>query len=398
MIRRLFLDSETEWRRELDLVGADPAGWERFASRADLVVMKTGPLSPPAANILKQCMLSSGGDAMVARGAVCCSCDRTDAILVGMPRHFRLAAKSLEGQPFGLAGLAAAVEAALSPPDLPSEIPLRHGALRFGGAPLLMGILNVTPDSFSDGGLYVEPRRAVERALEMRDQGAAVVDVGAESTRPGSIPVGAAVQIERILPVIRGIRSADPGLPLSVDTSSAEVARAALLEGADMINDVTALGESAMARLAAAEGVPVVLMHMKGVPATMQDAPWYDDALGEVYSFLEERVSAALAAGVPRDRILVDPGLGFGKRLEDNLLLVRRAAEFRGTGCRTVLGYSRKRFIGELTGIAEPAGRDEAGIAVAAISCGKVDVLRVHDVARTAAAVHVAHAVIGGVG
>lgn len=398
MIRRLFLDSETEWRRELDLVGADPAGWERFASRADLVVMKTGPLSPPAANILKQCMLSSGGDAMVARGAVCCSCDRTDAILVGMPRHFRLAAKSLEGQPFGLAGLAAAVEAALSPPDLPSEIPLRHGALRFGGAPLLMGILNVTPDSFSDGGLYVEPRRAVERALEMRDQGAAVVDVGAESTRPGSIPVEAAVQIERILPVIRGIRSADPGLPLSVDTSSAEVARAALLEGADMINDVTALGESAMARLAAAEGVPVVLMHMKGVPATMQDAPWYDDAVGEVYSFLEERVSAALAAGVPRGRILVDPGLGFGKRLEDNLLLVRRAAEFRGTGCRTVLGYSRKRFIGELTGIAEPAGRDEAGIAVAAISCGKVDVLRVHDVARTAAAVHVAHAVIGGVG
>ncbi len=398
MIRRLFLDSETEWRRELDLVGADPAGWERFASRADLVVMKTGPLSPPAANILKQCMLSSGGDAMVARGAVCCSCDRTDAILVGMPRHFRLAAKSLEGQPFGLAGLAAAVEAALSPPDLPSEIPLRHGALRFGGAPLLMGILNVTPDSFSDGGLYVEPLRAVERALEMRDQGAAVVDVGAESTRPGSIPVEAAVQIERILPVIRGIRSADPGLPLSVDTSSAEVARAALLEGADMINDVTALGESAMARLAAAEGVPVVLMHMKGVPATMQDAPWYDDAVGEVYSFLEERVSAALAAGVPRGRILVDPGLGFGKRLEDNLLLVRRAAEFRGTGCRTVLGYSRKRFIGELTGIAEPAGRDEAGIAVAAISCGKVDVLRVHDVARTAAAVHVAHAVIGGVG
>lgn len=398
MIRRLFLDSETEWRRELDLVGADPAGWERFASRADLVVMKTGPLSPPAANILKQCMLSSGGDAMVARGAVCCSCDRTDAILVGMPRHFRLATKSLEGQPFGLAGLAAAVEAALSPPDLPSEIPLRHGALRFGGAPLLMGILNVTPDSFSDGGLYVEPLRAVERALEMRDQGAAVVDVGAESTRPGSIPVEAAVQIERILPVIRGIRSADPGLPLSVDTSSAEVARAALLEGADMINDVTALGESAMARLAAAEGVPVVLMHMKGVPATMQDAPWYDDAVGEVYSFLEERVSAALAAGVPRGRILVDPGLGFGKRLEDNLLLVRRAAEFRGTGCRTVLGYSRKRFIGELTGIAEPAGRDEAGIAVAAISCGKVDVLRVHDVARTAAAVHVAHAVIGGVG
>lgn len=396
MIRRLFLDSETEWRRELDLVGADPAGWERFASRAELVVMKTGPLTPPAANILKQCMLSSGGDAMVARGVVCCSCERTDAILVGMPRHFRLAAKSLEGQPFGLAGLAADMEAALAPPELPVEMPLRHGALMFGGAPLLMGILNVTPDSFSDGGLFTEPGRAVERALEMRDEGAAIIDIGAESTRPGSLPVAASVQIERILPVIRGIRSADKGLPLSVDTSSAEVARAALIEGADVINDVTALGDPAMAGLAAAEGVPIVLMHMKGVPATMQDAPWYADTVGEVYSFLEERVSAAMAAGVPRNRMLVDPGLGFGKRLEDNLVLVRRAAEFRGTGCRTVLGYSRKRFLGELTGIVEPAGRDEAGTIVAALACGKVDVLRVHDVARTAAAVHVAHAVIGG--
>jgi dihydropteroate synthase len=396
MIRRILPATRGDWTRELELVGADRGGWERVFSRSEVLVFKTGPLAPAAANILKQCMLSAGGDAIVSRETVCCRCDRTDAILVGMPRHMRLAAESLQGQPFGLAALGAALTCLLEEPPRTRSVQHARGALDLSDPPVVMGILNLTPDSFSDGGLYMDPGVAVARALEMKAQGASIVDAGAESTRPGSLPVLPGEQIGRLVPVIEGIRAAEPDLAISVDTTSPEVASAALEAGADIINDTGALGDPGMASLAARSGAPVILMHMKGRPLDMQADPSYRDVLEEVFTFLEERVEAAVRAGVSRDRILVDPGIGFGKRLEDNLLLIRRLGEFRYLGCPVVLGHSRKSFIGLLTGEKDPAARDLAGLAVSACAAGRADVLRVHDVAGTCSVLHVARALHGG--
>ncbi|OPL17676.1 MAG: hypothetical protein AVO35_09120 [Candidatus Aegiribacteria sp. MLS_C] len=254
--------------------------------------------------------------------------------------------------------------------------------LDFGSGPLVMGILNITPDSFSDGGLYLDRNDAVEHGCRMALQGADIVDVGAESTRPGSLPVPPLEQIERMVPVIEALSERADAI-ISVDTTSAEVAEAAIGAGAEMINDVSALSDPGMAPLAARAGVPLVLMHMQGNPKTMQERPMYDDVIQEVYTFLEQKVREAVLLGVPEGRIIIDPGIGFGKRLEDNLLLISRIAEFRWIGCRVMLGHSRKSFLGELTGIQEPFMRETGTHAVTALSSGSVDIFRVHDVEGT---------------
>jgi len=396
MIRRLHLPSEHDWLGELRSVAADEGAWERVRLRSEVVVLKAGPFPCPAANILKQCMLSAGGDAIVARGTIDCSAAETFAILIGTPRDYRRAAESLSGQPFGLSVLGSEIGGRMDPPALPPSVCVGNGILDFRDAPLVMGVLNVTPDSFSDGGLYAEPAAALDRALEMLAQGASVIDIGAESTRPGSRPVPPSEQAERLVPVVSGLASLAPHAAISVDTSSAGAAAAALDAGAGMINDVTALSDPEMAVLAADRGVPVILMHMKGVPATMQDSPSYHNAVGEVYSFLDGRVREAVSAGIPQERILIDPGIGFGKRLEDNLDLLRRLAEFRWLGCRTVVGYSRKSFLGTLTGETVPARRDAAGHAVAALALQGADLMRVHDVEGTVAALAAARALAQG--
>jgi dihydropteroate synthase len=395
MIRRLVLPSERDWLFELRSVGADPGAWERVRVRSEVVALKVGPFSAPAANILKQCMLSAGGDAIVSRGTVDCSSPETFAILIGTPKHFRLAADSLYGQPFGLSALGGGLVGSIGFPDLPTSLQMPGKSISWGSGPIVMGVLNVTPDSFSEGGLYSNPARAVERAMEMLGQGASIIDVGGESTRPGSSPVPARVQCERLLRGIPGICERAPGSVVSVDTSNASVAEPALDCGASIINDVTALSDPRMAALASSRGVPLILMHMKGIPADMQDAPFYDDVTGEVYSFLEQRIGMAEAAGMGRDRVLVDPGIGFGKRLEDNLDLLRRLGEFRGLGCRTVVGHSRKSFLGAVTGEKDPAARDAAGHAVAALVCGTADIIRVHDVRGTVQVLAAARALSG---
>lgn len=396
MIRRLRLASPSDWRFELEQVEADPGCWDRVAARAAVEVFKAGPLRTPAANILKQCMLAAGADAIVARGCIDASVDDSNALVLGTPRQLRLAAASLEGQPFGLPELGRSILGLLPSCHHRDCLALRSGTLSFADRPAVMGILNITPDSFSDGGLYLDPHTAADRAVDMRAQGAAIVDVGAESTRPGSLRVPSAIQRERIIPVVREIRRRDPGLPLSVDTSDPDTARAAIDEGVDMINDVTALSEPGMAELAASTGTPVVLMHMKGRPRDMQAAPSYDDVIGEIVSFLEERIASACAAGVPRSHILVDPGIGFGKRLQDNLAIVRRLGEFRCLGVPVVLGHSRKSFLGTVTGEGGASDRDPATAALSALAARDADMLRVHDVAGTVQAVKVAMAVHGG--
>jgi dihydropteroate synthase len=256
-----------------------------------------------------------------------------------------------------------------------------------------MGIVNVTPDSFSDGGLYLDAVRAIEHARELAAEGADLLDVGGESTRPGARAVSAEEELGRVLPVLEGL--GDVGVPVSIDTSKAAVAELALNAGAEVVNDVTALrADPRLAAICAARGCEVVLMHMLGTPRTMQDAPVYGDVVSDVKGFLAERIDFAIRNGIAEDRILIDPGIGFGKTTDHNLELLRRLSELRDLGRPIVVGTSRKSFIGKLTG-READERLGGTIAsnVLAFRAG-ADVLRVHDVAQVREAVRVAERIL----
>lgn len=249
--------------------------------------------------------------------------------------------------------------------------------------PLVMGILNVTPDSFSDGGVHFDHRKAVHAALQMEADGAAVVDIGGESTRPGAEPVSAEMEIERVVPVIEQIRQRSAA-PISIDTTKAAVATAALDAGADLINDISALrSDPRMAELAASRGVPVILMHMRGEPRTMQQQAWYDDVVEDVARELVGFCAEAVRAGIDRERILVDPGIGFAKTFDHNLQILARAERFRSIA-PVVIGASRKAFIGHVTGRASGPERMAGSLAaVAAAHRAGVAMVRVHDVRET---------------
>ena len=261
--------------------------------------------------------------------------------------------------------------------------------------PSVMGVVNVTPDSFSDGGVYVESAAAVEHTRRLLAEGAALVDVGGESTRPGAAPVSADEELARVLPVLEGLA----GMPISIDTSKALVAREALERGVELVNDVTALrGDRAMVEVVADADAYVCLMHMQGSPRTMQVAPSYDDVVGDVLAFLEERVAFAVEHGVREDRICVDPGIGFGKTPDQNLELLRRLDELKALGRPVLVGVSRKSTLGRVLG---DAGATRAGVAasvaaaVAAFDRGAT-MIRAHDVGETVEALAVAAAVERG--
>ncbi len=255
--------------------------------------------------------------------------------------------------------------------------------LDFSGRTLVMGILNVTPDSFSDGGMYAQPHRAVVHGLKMVADGVDIIDIGGQSTRPGSAGVGAAVEIERVVPVIAElVRQVD--IPISIDTTESAVAQAALDAGASIINDISALRfDDRMAGVAAGRKVPVILMHMLGTPATMQKDPQYDDVVREIKAFLRERLDYAMKCGIAEDMTIIDVGIGFGKRIEHNVELLSRIDEFFELGRPVLVGHSRKRFLGEMLGL-EANERDSATLAASCFLAGKgVHIVRVHDVART---------------
>ncbi len=257
----------------------------------------------------------------------------------------------------------------------------------------IMGIVNVTPDSFSDGGLFLDPERAIEHARRLAADGADLLDVGGESTRPGARAVSADEELERVVPVLEGL--ADLGVPISIDTSKVAVATRALDAGAVIVNDVTALRtEPELAALCAERDCGVVLMHMQGTPRTMQENPTYDDVVDDVKAFLAERIEFATGEGVSEERIWVDPGIGFGKTVDHNLELLRRLHELRGLGRPIVVGTSRKSFIGMLTGreVDERLGGTIASN-VLALRAG-ADILRVHDVAEVREALFVADAIL----
>jgi dihydropteroate synthase len=266
------------------------------------------------------------------------------------------------------------------------------------GAPYaIMGILNVTPDSFSDGGTYEDTGAAVAQAARLAAEGASIVDVGGESTRPGAGPVPAEAELRRVLPVIEGIDALGLDVRISVDTMKLEVAEAAVAAGATYVNDVTAFRHDPdMAALVADRGLDCCLMHMLGEPRTMQQEPRYEDVVDDVRAFLEERLAAAVAAGVPEERVQLDPGIGFGKTVEHNLELLRRLGELQAIGRPLVIGTSRKTFLGRITG-REVAERVHATVATTVLAYERgARVFRVHDVAPTADALAVTAATLAG--
>lgn len=286
--------------------------------------------------------------------------------------------------------------------DLPGEMRDRLTAPRADIArldlsqPQIMGILNVTPDSFSDGGEHQGIAQALRHAHAMRDQGADMIDVGGESTRPGAEEVERQAEIERTAPVIKAIRE-EMNVPISIDTRKQVVAEAAIAAGADLVNDVSGFTfDGDLLTYVGEQKLPVCVMHSLGDPTTMQDDPNYDAVLLDIYDFLERQVEALVAAGVARDQIMVDPGIGFGKTVQHNLALLKRISLFHSLGCPILLGVSRKKFIGTLGNAEEPRDRVAGSVAVALAAVAQgVQVLRVHDVFETRSALNLWQAVSG---
>jgi dihydropteroate synthase len=263
-------------------------------------------------------------------------------------------------------------------PDHPWIV--RDKPLAGNGLRAIMGILNTTPDSFSDGGRFVDVPSATEHARKLVAQGAAILDIGGESSRPGARPVPLEIELERVLPVTRSI-APGLGVPISIDTAKPEVARQALRAGASIVNDITGLRDPAMRAVVAKHSAGAVIMHMAGTPATMQDRPHYQDVVKEVHEFLASAVDAAEAAGIPRARIAVDPGIGFGKTFEHNLTLLRNLDRLRSIGCSILVGVSRKKILEGLTGKSVDERMTATVVASLAALAKGADVVRVHDVA-----------------
>lgn len=399
-VRCLEIRDVERARREMERIGVDPAGVRIMTPKQFLRNVRLEELTPAQANIIKQEMLSLGGEAAVSKGVVSCSVDSTDALLSGSKRHFERLTSKLRGQKLGLAEIAASIDAAISNYERRDfTIEGRDRAWRAGERTLVMAVLNVTPDSFSDGGEFADPAGAVARGIELARH-ADWVDVGGESTRPGAEPVSAEDELARVIPVVEGLARA--GVAVSIDTTKAAVAGAALEAGAAIVNDVSAMTmDPEMAGVCARAGCPVVLMHMRGTPRTMQKDVAYDDLTAEVYRWLHDRVERAVEQGIDRSRIVIDPGLGFGKSAGGNLELIRNIGEFRSLGLPILVGVSRKSFIGRVTGDADPKGAGRlfgTMAAVALAAAGGACIVRVHDPAGARAVVDVADAVraVGG--
>jgi len=376
-------------------LGVDPVGIASMAPKMRHRCILIRGLKPRAANIIKQDMLSLGADAAVARGTVDCSLPYTDVILMGTLKQLKYAVAKFKRQPFGIKKIAAELDTALSYERKSRfEVKYRRGSLILGEKTLIMGILNTTPDSFSDGGRYLDPELAVERALHMAEEGAHIIDIGGESTRPGSSPVSLEEEIKRVVPVIERLAK-KLDIPISIDSSKAEVAKRALHAGADIINDISALrADDQMAEVAAKAGCPIILMHMKGTPADMQQSPAYGSLVDEILSFLEESIDIATEAGIASDKIIIDPGIGFGKTLSDNLQIINRADEFKVLGKPLLIGPSRKSFIGEILDDKE-ADRLEGTLAACTLAMARgVHIIRVHDVKEAARAAKISDAIL----
>lgn len=387
-------------KAEMLAIGAEWAGVVRMLQKARHYVVRVDNVRIPAALILKEEMLAKGGDCAIHREAITHRVERSDCILIGTAKTFRRVLADLSAQPFELPRLAREIREAIDgyagktpvPPALSERLAAFYSNMQ--QRTLVMGVLNITPDSFSDGGSHAGVDKAVEHALRMVEDGVDVIDIGGESTRPGSDAVPAEEEMSRVLPVIEALASR-VSVPISVDTKKPEVARAAVGAGANIVNDITALMDPQMLAFVAKARVPAIVMHMRGTPKDMQSDTAYEDVVAEVLLFLRERIAAAEAAGLPREYVIVDPGIGFAKTAAQNLEILRKLADFKSLGLPILIGTSRKAFVGRITGEETPAKRVHGTAATVALGIANgANIVRVHDVAEMLQVARMADAIV----
>lgn len=392
--RLLVLPTPEDAARELGRIAVDSCGIVEMVPKMRTICIGLSQLECRQANILKQEMLSVGGDAAVARGTVACSIKTTDCVLIGTTKQLNRLSQKLKAQPFGLSELAGELNRLLEVSFLvPTEWKTSRRLLSLQ-RPLIMGILNTTPDSFSDGGRCFDPGMAYERALQMEAEGADIIDIGGESTRPGASPVSSAEELNRVIPVVEKLAGV-LNCAISVDTWKSDVAGSALESGAEIINDISGFNfDPQMAGVAAANGAGVVLMHTRGTPDNMQQDTVYDDMMGEITASLSASIVRAQEAGVSNNCIVIDPGIGFGKDAAGNMEIIRRLAELNSLGFPVLTGPSRKSFIGKVLGLENTEDRLFGTAAAVALSVSHgSSILRVHDVRAMRDVADMAHAV-----
>lgn len=391
--RAVTARTSADAKKIMEDIGCDTGGVRLMEKKLGCVSIFVDGISHAPANIIKQQMLSVGGDCAVPRGAISGRMETDSALIIGDKRHFESLCHKLKGQPFSLAKLSQDIEQIIKNYEK-SDWTIQCSGRKLhvsNSKPVVMGILNVTPDSFYDGAKHCDVKSAVEHGLHMSNAGAAIIDVGGESTRPGSAAVSSFVQKKRVVPVIKQLCK-ESNCTISCDTSSSVVARAAIDAGASIINDTSALSDSKMADVVAKSGAGVVLMHMKGKPKSMQRRPRYNDVVREVHEFLLSKVGVAIDAGISRDSIMIDPGIGFGKALEHNITLCKYLGDFKSLGLPVVFGSSRKSMLGKLSGknVHERLISSIASAVVAARSGASI--IRAHDVTQTVEALSISSA------
>ncbi|MDI6716393.1 MAG: dihydropteroate synthase [Actinomycetota bacterium] len=367
-------------KEQLKKLKVSTRGIDIMSPKAIHRIIKVSGIDSRAANIIKQEMLSRGGEAAAPWELYKMDLKKVDMILMGTLRQYEELCVKLELQPFGLPLLAQDIREALHNYDKkPSVIKAGRFELDLSSKTYVMGILNVTPDSFSDGGKFFDYTLAAEQGRRMALEGADIIDIGGESTRPGADPVSVDEELKRVIPVIEKL-STELDVPISIDTYKPQVAKEALEAGASIVNDVSGLRDDKMIELIAEKNVPVVIMHMKGTPRDMQINPSYDDVVSEVADWLDSQARKAISAGISRDNLLIDPGIGFGKTLEHNVEIIRCLSAFKSLGYPIVLGTSRKSFIGAILDL--PVEERLEGT-LATLAYGIIqgaNIVRVHDV------------------
>lgn len=358
-----------EGRMLVKKMGVDDVVENHLAEKLVFYVFQIDNLSSAAANILKQTALSRGTDAVIHRDVITGKIQNSSVVISGTKKEFKYISDSLKNQPFQLGDISNKIL------ELVSFLDKRNHTK-------IIGVLNITPDSFSDGGLYLRPEDAIKRIEEMIGEGAEIIDIGGESSRPGAEPIGEEEELKRVIPVIDAIKKKK--VRFSIDTYRSKVAQEALKRGAEFVNDISGMRfDKNMVKVVSDYNARVIIMHMKGTPKNMQRNPGYEDVIDEIMNFFAERIVFCEKNGLKRENIILDPGIGFGKRLEDNLKILKNLIEFRSFGTPVMIGASRKSFIKGITGA--PVDERLAG-SLAAVSeafLQGIDYVRVHDVKET---------------
>jgi len=400
-MRIIGLSGRIEAERIMRNIGVDPYGIKLMLPKTDAFLLHLDSIPSVTANILKQEMLALGGDAAVSRDALTGKVKNTGCLIIGRKEQIDSLAGKLKVQPFGLQKLAADIHKNIEKYDRSNfTLRLKKRSLNLGAKTCIMGIINLTQDSFSGDGIYGTgtgnyPGTALEKAKKMLEDGADMIDLGGESTRPGSKGISTKEELRRILPILKKLAK-NISAPISIDTHKAEVAKAAIEHGAQIINDISGLKDRRMPAVAAKGGAAIVIMHMVGNPANMQNNTIYKSLIGDISEYLKQRIERAETCGVAPDKIIIDPGLGFAKDTAQNLEIIKRLAEFKTLGKPILIGPCRKAFIGNT--LKTKPGDRIMGTAVSCVIAANngANIVRVHDVKEVKQALKMNAAIKGG--